>query len=131
MTYDFSRRELVPKLNFIIARFSSSQKVIGNRPSLGRFLSAWLEVLVLVILGCSSKDVEKALSGVADLKHASHVSAAITVIGCAPDRAKPVIVEDLESFLAKLMGPENVVHIVHRQEFFDNLRPKCITSATW
>lgn len=111
---------------------SNSQEIIGKRIPIGHLIHARLcHVLNLVVLGRGGEDVEEALARVADLEHAGHVTAAIAVVGRAPDGAEPVVVEDLVPFLAELVRPEDVAHVVDGQELLHHLRAEGVAGAAW
>lgn len=57
-----------------------------------------------IVLWSCVKDVEEPLTGVTHFEDAGEVSTSIAVVWSTPHRAQPVIVEDLVSFLAQLMG---------------------------
>lgn len=79
---------------------------------------------MLVVLWSRRKDVEEPLARVANLQYTGHVATPVAVVGRAPDRAQPVIVQDLEALLTQLVGSEDVIHVVYRQELLDYLRAK-------
>lgn len=85
---------------------------------------------MLVILGSRRKDVEESLALRIDLQHAGHVAASVAIIRCAPDGAQTIVVEHLVSFLAELVGPEDVRHVVYGQELLDDLCAKGISRAS-
>ena len=82
-----------------------------------------------IVLRRGIKDVEEPLPLIADLEHARHVPAPIAVIWRAPDRAQPVVVEDLIALLAKLVRAENMRHVVHIEELLHDLGAKSIPRA--
>jgi hypothetical protein len=105
------------------------QKVIRQHALLLGLVAARLQLLDLVVLGRGSKDVEEALARVADLEHARHVAAAVAVVGRAPHRAQPVVVEHLVALLAELMRAQDVVHVVDGEKLLDDLGAKRVAGA--
>ena len=83
-----------------------------------------------IILRRRIKDIEEPLPLIADLEHARHVPAPIAVIRRAPDRAQPVVVQDLIALLAELVRAEDVVHFVDVEEFFDDLGAEGVAGAS-
>lgn len=82
-----------------------------------------------VVLRRGRKHVEEPLALIAYLQDAGHVAAAIAVVGCAPDGAQAVIVEDLKAFLAELVGTEDMRHVIYCQKLFDDLSAEGIAGA--
>lgn len=83
-----------------------------------------------IILRRGVEDVEDPLPPIADLEHARHVPTPVAVIRRAPDRAQPIVVEDLISLLAELVRAEDVVHLVDFQELLHHLRTEGVARAS-
>jgi hypothetical protein len=105
------------------------QEIVRERAPVRRLLAPCHKVFVLIILRCRRKDIEEAFPRVADLKHRCHVPAPVAVVGRAPDGAQPVVVEDLVAFLAELVRPQDVRHVVDGEELLDDLRAEGVACA--
>ncbi len=82
-----------------------------------------------IILRRRCKHIEEPLSCIADLQYTRHIATSITVIGCAPNGAESVIVQDLVAFLAELMCAQDVRHVVYFEELFHDLRAKGVACS--
>lgn len=84
-----------------------------------------------IVLRRGVKDVEEPLALIADLEHARHVPAPVAVVRRAPDRAQPVVVQDLIALLTELVRAEDVGHFVDVQELLHYLCAKGVARAAW
>lgn len=65
-----------------------------------------------IILRSRVEDIEISFTGIRNLKNTGQISAPVAVIRSTPDGAQPVVVQDLVSFLAELVGPQDMRHAV-------------------
>ena len=108
----------------------SSKKVLNHNA-----LTILIRLILLlspmqIILRRGVKHIEEPLRLIADLEHARHVAAPVAVIGRAPDRAQPIIIEDLIALLAELVRAEDVRHFVDVEELLHHLGAESVTGAS-
>lgn len=82
-----------------------SQKVVNHRTLAILILLRLLFAPMDIIFRRGVKNIEISFACVTHLQDTSQVSAPIAVIRCTPDRTESVIVENLISLLAQLVGP--------------------------
>ena len=76
------------------------------------------------------KDIEEPLSLIADFEHTGHIPTPIAIIRRAPDRAQPVVIEDLIALLTELVRAEDMVHLVDIQELLHHLCAESVARAS-
>lgn len=88
-----------------------------------------LLVAVNVIFRSSIKDVEISISRVTDFQHAGQITTSVAVIRRTPDRAQPVIIQDLIALLTKLMCSQDMRHVVDLQKFLNHISAKGVACS--
>lgn len=107
-----------------------SQKIVNDRilpiPILLRLLLSTMDI----IFRSRVEHVEESLARITYFQDASQISAPVAVIGGTPDRAQPVVVENLITLLTELMCSQDMRHAIHLEEFANHLRTERISSPS-
>lgn len=85
---------------------------------------------IALVLGCRVEDVEEPLSAGRHLEDTGHIPAPVAVVWRAPDCRELVVELDGEALHAQLVGAEDMVHAVQREELLDDRRAECISCSS-
>lgn len=99
-----------------------SQKVIDDRTLTIFVLLCLLFSPMDVVLRRRIEDIEIPFARVTHLQHTSQIATAVAVVGRAPHRAQPVIVQNLVALLAQLVSAQDVRHAIDLEELAHDLR---------